>query len=360
MSVRIGDSMSSPRAVHGGSPQGSILGNLLFSITTDGLCENIDTSNENPNEVILPNSPIDDRLARITSENPSCYGFDNITVSADPDELCVPFERNGGNDEECDVLDQFMHEDYHQSTPTQAGQFITFLPLGNLRRGGCGDSPYSSTTGETLDFCKRDRNKMIIDTTSFSEPSSAFTSLSNFEITADGLGARAPRARDGVRQFCYIDDTNGIERLALGEGKKWLAASGNKLSIHAKKSETFFLEVRHRADLLGMKINSSKTQMICISGKRCEEVSSYIELEGDKIHSSSCLKILGFYFGPAPNADLHFKHMKRKFFARYWAIRNLKRSGLTGRDLYGAYCSFVWPILEFACVAFHTLLTKSN
>ena len=39
MSVRVGNQYSDPRPVQGGSPQGSILGNYLFCLTTDALGE---------------------------------------------------------------------------------------------------------------------------------------------------------------------------------------------------------------------------------------------------------------------------------------------------------------------------------
>ena len=42
MSVKIGESRSDPRPVPGGSPQGSIMGNYLFCITTNDLTQNVD------------------------------------------------------------------------------------------------------------------------------------------------------------------------------------------------------------------------------------------------------------------------------------------------------------------------------
>ena len=42
MQVRIGSTLSDPRNINGGSPQGSILGNYLFCITTDRLEQGID------------------------------------------------------------------------------------------------------------------------------------------------------------------------------------------------------------------------------------------------------------------------------------------------------------------------------
>ena len=42
MSVRVGSTYSEPRPINGGSPQGSILGNYLFCLTTDKLGEKDD------------------------------------------------------------------------------------------------------------------------------------------------------------------------------------------------------------------------------------------------------------------------------------------------------------------------------
>ena len=44
MQVRIGNTLSTPKKINGGSPQGSILGNYLFCITTDQLEQGIDYS----------------------------------------------------------------------------------------------------------------------------------------------------------------------------------------------------------------------------------------------------------------------------------------------------------------------------
>ena len=42
MSVRVGEAWSTPRDVNGGVPQGSILGVLLFNLTTDNLEDTVD------------------------------------------------------------------------------------------------------------------------------------------------------------------------------------------------------------------------------------------------------------------------------------------------------------------------------
>ena len=47
-----------------------------------------------------------------------------------------------------------------------------------------------------------------------------------------------------------------------------------------------------------MKINASKTQLLCISDNTTANISSYVNVgESDTIGSSSEIKILGFIFG---------------------------------------------------------------
>ena len=57
MSVRIRDTMSHPRPVPGGSPQGSILGNFLFCVTTDqfaGLASKLTPPGGRNEDVTMP------------------------------------------------------------------------------------------------------------------------------------------------------------------------------------------------------------------------------------------------------------------------------------------------------------------
>ena len=86
MSARVGNCTSNPRHIQGGSPQGSILGCLLFTLTTDGLDAEIDYSENEGNEAVLEREDDIDRfqvdmsLARIVSDAESRLGINNITV----------------------------------------------------------------------------------------------------------------------------------------------------------------------------------------------------------------------------------------------------------------------------------------
>ena len=72
------------------------------------------------------------------------------------------------------------------------------------------------------------------------------------------------------------------------------------------------------------------------------------------------MKLLGFYFGRSPNASKHVWHLKRKFWARAWVIRHLKKANVPTPDLIKAYKSLVLPILDYTAVVYHSLLKKSE
>ena len=87
---------------------------------------------------------------------------------------------------------------------------------------------------------------------------------------------------------------------------------------------------------------------------------SHITIQGQRIESSTSLKLLGFIFGQEPNVSNHIEEIKRKFRARFWSIIHLRRSGFVGWDLFRFFIIFVRPIIEYCCVVYHPMLTVSQ
>ena len=75
--------------------------------------------------------------------------------------------------------------------------------------------------------------------------------------------------------------------------------------IHAQKSEELFNEVAIRSSEINMKVNSKKTQLLCITANTTSDTYSYIRTGNEKIISTNSLKILGFMFGNSPNVNAH-------------------------------------------------------
>ena len=108
-----------------------------------------------------------------------------------------------------------------------------------------------------------------------------------------------------------------------------------------------------------MKVNEGKTQILCISAAANATVGSYINASS-RLKSDNQLKILGFWFSDKPGVNLHVIKMEEKFRKRLWFLRHLKRSGMGNKDLLFMYLSVIRPVLDFASIAYHTLLTKDQ
>lgn len=78
----------------------------------------------------------------------------------------------------------------------------------------------------------------------------------------------------------------------------------------------------------------------------------------ERIVSGDELKILGFYFGEKPTAARHVYHLKRKFWARAWILRHLKKADVSPKDLVKIYNCLVCPIFDYSAVIYHSLLNK--
>ena len=108
---------------------------------------------------------------------------------------------------------------------------------------------------------------------------------------------------------------------------------------------------------MGLKINSKKTQLLCVSSAvNCNQRSYLVTEEKEKIESQKTLKILGYHFGTKPNVDAQVENLKKKFRARSWAIRHLKRAGIENEDLVKLYKALVRPVLDYAVPAYSTML----
>ena len=300
MSVKVGNALSTPRPVPGGAPQGSILGNFLFCATTNKFAE------------------MQQPVLNITNEN-----VDSSSDSSD--------DGDGNNQ-----LDQLT-----SSTPTSRGQFARFRPpacLLNL------SGEYQSDD-ESFRFF-RDRPVRPYDSTD----SSTGDSISYVRNVPNST------CHDPLSCLVYIDDFNCIERLKIPGAETHCTTRKTKVSILARKSEAQFSNVRELADYTKMRVNSKKTQMLCVHASKFNEVSTYIRTREDNILSTDTLKILGFNFGTSPDATKHVSGVIDKLFSRLWSLRFLKKSGRGKDELLRVYKSIIRPGAEYSSIVYHSLI----
>ena len=165
-------------------------------------------------------------------------------------------------------------------------------------------------------------------------------------------------SKDKLVTLVYIDDYNSIERVQTGDAQRHITTKKQKIKVHAPKSEKLFESVVQVANNIGMRVNDTKTQMLCISPNAHSDISSYINTANSEITSGETLKILGFNFNTKPDASYHVSMLIDKFYSRLWTLRFLKRSGMDKNDLLKVYKTVVVPSIEYCSVVYDSLIPE--
>ena len=127
---------------------------------------------------------------------------------------------------------------------------------------------------------------------------------------------------------------------------------------HAVRSQNVFRHIVRRAERKGMKVNASKTNVICISDSQNFDVRAhFFDSDGTKISSGPKMKILGWHFSSSPTVAAHVEVIKRRFRERYWVLRHLKRNSFSPEDLIKVYKSIVRPVADYMQEVYHSMLT---
>ena len=298
MSVRVGNYWSSERTVHGGVPQGSILGVLLFNVTTDNL--------EDPNNT-----------SQVASQPLQAAGPWDSSSSSDEDIVTHSTPAPNSLDDD--------HDFEPNITPFRTGgtEFVFLDTARNVRR---------SLAERTL---LRDRTIPL-------EPNPPTSAIWRHRPTS-------------VHK--YIDDSIQDSKLNY-ENVITLNGSRTKQAIDA---QNVFRRTIRNAETIGMKVNTQKTNLLCVSDSISFKAEAYFHSEeGLRLTTGDSLKLLGFRFGARPNCQAHVDAMKRSFRGRYWLLIHMRQHHYTTNELVKAYKTLVRPIAEYCSVVFHSMLTDKQ
>ena len=156
----------------------------------------------------------------------------------------------------------------------------------------------------------------------------------------------------------YIDDLNIGEVNGLEAAQKHLTEKKEEKHVHARFCENMFNLIHANSKKIGMKINTSKTQLLCMSDSRHSNVTSHIIADGERITSGECMKILGFVFSTKPNVSAHINYCVTKFNRSIWALIHLKRAKISNCILLEIYKVMYRPILEYCSQVYNSMLTE--
>ena len=135
-----------------------------------------------------------------------------------------------------------------------------------------------------------------------------------------------------VKTYVYIDDFNAVEPIRLCEAPTHHTTRKTCINVHAKKSERLFDRISCLAGEIGMQVNGTKTQMLCINSFTHNTVTSMIKHGDLTINSTDSIKLLGFTFDTRPNANKHVEIVIEKFYARLWTLRFFKKEWHVGQE----------------------------
>ena len=105
---------------------------------------------------------------------------------------------------------------------------------------------------------------------------------------------------------------------------------------HAVPSENAFKLTCAKAISKGMKVNTLKTNLLCVGDALSYKQVAYIEdSEGTRITSEpgGSIKVLGFHFVSRPTMAKHVASIKKKLRQRIWTIYNLKKKRFSQDEL---------------------------
>ena len=183
MKFKVGETMSDERLVKGGSPQGTLLGNILFIITTDDLELGPDTLR---NEISVPELSFED--AEEYNGSVTGGGIYNDSDNMDPSTII------------------YMEEQSLSNTNNQSNDMGTST--------GTIDSELNNTTARQITFAE--------------------------------AGSPPKNWKDQpLAVYKYVDDFIGIEKVCTNKGQMHCTQNKTQITVRASKSEEFYLSLIH-------------------------------------------------------------------------------------------------------------------
>ena len=126
------------------------------------------------------------------------------------------------------------------------------------------------------------------------------------------------------------------------------------------RTQSHLEHVASRAEERGMAINTEKTGLMLVSAATSFQAKVTLELSGKMVHGSNSLKILGVTIASDLSFQEHIENISSKMRSKTWALSKLRKKGLTEEKLLRAYKCLIRPSVEYAAVAWHSMITAGQ
>ena len=105
-----------------------------------------------------------------------------------------------------------------------------------------------------------------------------------------------------------------------------------------------------------MNLNVTKTKEFIISFVKDPKLLGPLTVNSLPLESINTTKLLGVHLSSDLKWSTHVEAVCAKATKRLFALRSLKRSGVSPRDLRSVYSYFIRPVLDYALLFWHSSL----
>lgn len=158
----------------------------------------------------------------------------------------------------------------------------------------------------------------------------------------------------------FVDDNLQNEKLYMKDIP--ITQIEQNLYKHARagQSEKMFAHISRNVEDQGLLVNRKKTNVLTISGATSYQARTHIYDNQTRIDCKDKLKALGFVFNRSGDVSDQIEQLCRRFRSRTWALRDLRKSGLTSEQLLTVYKSTIRPVVEYSSVIYHSMATAEQ
>jgi hypothetical protein len=107
-------------------------------------------------------------------------------------------------------------------------------------------------------------------------------------------------------------------------------------------------------------LNAAKTKELCIDLRRKPPPLDPLVINGTEVEVVSSAKLLGVTISSDLKWELHVSNVYAKASSRIHYLRQLKRAGLSQKQLLHVYLTLIRPITEYACQVWSSGLTQKD